>query len=87
MIKDFHMCIYKAGDPEQRTARRPKFPRVDPLYIYHRFIHNKGLAILYIQILVEDKGLAGVYIQSGILSAHGWGGRDTLSSVYATIHS
>src|ERR1039458_7515221 len=113
MIKDFHACIYKVGDPEQRTASRPKFPRVDPplaytidsfitkglpfcIYKYwlkikdlhvciykehhqrlvevggirflrymQRFTHNKGLAVLYIQILADNKGLPRSYIHAG----------------------
>ena len=115
MIKDFHACIYKVGDPEQRTASRPKFPRVDlplctftidsfitkglrfciykywlkikDLYVciykaeyyqrmagaggirflryMQRFTHNKGLAVLYIQILDDNKGLPRSYIQTG----------------------
>ena len=35
-----------------------------PTGVYHRFIHNKGLSVLYIQILIDDKGLPRVYIQS-----------------------
>jgi hypothetical protein len=40
-----------------------------PIGIYHRFVDNKWLAVLYIQILVDDKGLAGVYIQDERMGA------------------
>jgi hypothetical protein len=43
-----------------------------PLGIYHRFVDNKWLTVLYIQILVDDKGLARVYIQGGIAGTKGW---------------
>jgi hypothetical protein len=33
--------------------------------VWDRFVHNKGFAVLYIQILVDGKGLARVYIQNG----------------------
>ena len=48
-----------------------------PLGMYQRFVDNKWVAVLYIQILVDGKGLAGTYIQMERLAETGVEGRNT----------
>jgi hypothetical protein len=51
---------------------------------YLAFVHGKGLAVLYIQILIDGKWVAGVYIQAGRTVAAGSGERNSPVSAYAT---
>ena len=60
-IKDLHVCIYKA-EYYQRMAGAGG---IRFLRYTQRFTHNKGLAVLYIQILADNKGLPRSYIQTG----------------------
>jgi hypothetical protein len=48
--------------------------------VYHGFVHGKGVAVLYIQILIDGKGVASVYIQIGMLGG-GWFGRAKWSRI------
>jgi hypothetical protein len=62
MTKELRACIYKPGEQE-RLAQASGIPLLGCI---PGFVDNKWLADLYIQILVDDKGVPRVYIQTGM---------------------